>query len=153
MKPNKNEYIDQTSITIEASPQQVYDFVLTPRNWKGTHPVTADVAGNVDEVVTIGSSWREFIDFPPHKVIATWTCNKAEPAKMAEYFSLEPFAPNTCYITCEFQPKSGVGTLFTRTMRVPFTDSTVPAEYQKTGEGSKKYLEAVKSAVESANKK
>ncbi|WP_283747529.1 SRPBCC family protein [Bacillus cereus] len=152
MKPNKNEYIDQTSITIEASPQQVYDFVLTPRNWKGTHPVTADVAGNVDEVVTIGSSWREFIDFPPHKVIATWTCNKAEPAKMAEYFSLEPYAPNACYITYEFQP-SGGGTQFTRTMRVPFTDSPAPAENQNTAEVSKKYLEAVKSAVESANKK
>jgi hypothetical protein len=114
-------------ITIERSPSQVYEFVTTPANWVGTHPVTAGVEGATGTPAAAGARWVEVIRPPGDR------------------------AGVRCQIVYTFADHPQ-GTYFRRDMSVLVDDAADVEEplFGNLSDGSahEGYLRAVKAAVE-----
>lgn len=55
-------YTTTSVVDITRPAEDVYDFVTTPGNWEGTHPVTAYVSGaQADRPTKLGRTFHEHI--------------------------------------------------------------------------------------------
>lgn len=57
-------YTTTSVVDITRPAEGVYDFVTTPRNGEGTHPVTAYVSGQADRPTKLGRTFHEHIVGP-----------------------------------------------------------------------------------------
>ncbi|MEU9211005.1 SRPBCC family protein [Streptomyces sp. NPDC048415] len=110
----------RNSIPLKCTPQAAYEFVTTPDNWVGTHPVTAEVIGdNTGQSAVVGASWIEVIVHEgeaPFK--AEWTVTEAIPGARWVIVAYELRGPREhCEIVYTFDEADG-GTEFTRVMTV-----------------------------------
>jgi hypothetical protein len=72
-----------SEIDIICSPRRLYDFVTTPDNWVGTHPVTKGVRGNTASPRGLGERWFEVIEVPGRRQFETeWRVVKADPPRL-----------------------------------------------------------------------
>lgn len=74
----------QSTIDIDRSALDIYNFVATPDNWVGSHPVTESVTGtDTDQVAGVGATWTERIVHPGETddVDAVWAVLAAEPGQ------------------------------------------------------------------------
>lgn len=131
----------RNSIHFDCPPQAAYEFVTTPDNWVGTHPVTAEVSGeSTGQSAGQGTSWSELISprgIDPFKV--RWTVIEAIPG--ARWVIVAPTLRGPgehCEIVYTFEDADG-GTDFHRVMTVHSPVNDVHDEY----------LAKVKQALES----
>ena len=112
-------------IEITRSPTAVYDFVTTPANWVGTHPVTAEVKGDTDHSAGVGDRWVELIQ-PPGEPVGHETEWMATTAVPGHTWVIETsrltFAGVRCQIVYTFVGHDG-GTYFRRDMSVMVDDN------------------------------
>ncbi len=72
-----------SEIDIVCPPQRLYDFVTTPDNWVGTHPLTKGVRGNTSSPRGLGERWIELIELPGgRRLEAEWRVVKADPPRL-----------------------------------------------------------------------
>ncbi|MGW8555142.1 SRPBCC family protein [Streptomyces tubercidicus] len=142
----------KNEITVGRAPADVYAYVTTPGNWKGTHPATVDVKGSTGGSARVGDQWIEVITQAgqPH-FDQSWTAVAAEPGKL---WTIE--APTTVYpglswlITYTFEDEGGK-TLFTREMTTVYDPDNVPEEVITTIHNPLRhnaYLARVKNILE-----
>jgi hypothetical protein len=131
----------------------VYEFVTTPANWVGTHPVTAAVKGDTDTSAGVGRHWIEVIQADGGEPFETeWTVVQAEPGKTWVIASDQLQVPSMrCEITYTFT-QQGDATDFRREMVTSFPDDgAVTAElYARLEDPARHadYLAKVKAALE-----
>jgi hypothetical protein len=148
--------IVQTSaeITIGRDPGEVYEFVTTPANWVGTHPVTAAVEGATEAPAVAGSRWVEVIR-PPGDTTGFRTEWLATLAAAGHTWVIETdrllLAGVRCQIVYTFADHPQ-GTYFRRDMSVLVDDTADVDEswFANLSDGSahEGYLKAVKAALE-----
>jgi len=141
-------------IAVERSPGQVYEFVTTPANWVGTHPVTAAVEGATETPAAAGARWAELIR-PPGEATGfrtEWLATLAAPGHtwVIETDRLR-VAGVRCQIVYTFADHPQ-GTYFRRDMSVLVGDDADVDEalFANLSDGSahEGYLRAVKAALE-----
>ncbi|MFH8594930.1 SRPBCC family protein [Streptomyces rimosus] len=145
------EFVNTVNIDIERGARTIYDYVATPKNWKGTHPVTCDVGGDVSAPAAAGAAWQEFVRSKAYDKTLNWRCTKAVPAKQWTIESADPFEPYPCEITYTFEVLGPERTTFTRTLRVPFAgeENPISAEHiEQVERDSPEYLKKVKNLME-----
>lgn len=72
-----------SEIDVMCSPERLYEFVTTPNNWVGTHPLTKGVRGNTASPRGLGERWFELIEFPGgRRLEAEWRVIKADPPRL-----------------------------------------------------------------------
>jgi hypothetical protein len=140
--------------TIGVNPDQVYEFVTTPANWVGTHPVTAAVEGETRAPAVAGARWVELIRPPDDKpgFRTEWLATLAAPGHT---WVIETDRLRTAGVRCQIvytftdHPQ---GTYFRRDMAVLVDDDADVEEslFANLSDGSahESYLHAVKAALE-----
>jgi hypothetical protein len=122
-------------------PHAVYEFVTTPDNWVGTHPVTAKVTGEgTDRSASQGDTWTELISHSDaaQNIEAQWTVVEAIPHQRWVITCASLGVPGGhCEIVYTFDEADG-GTEFTRVMTV----------HNPPNDAHGTYLEKVKNALE-----
>ncbi|WP_328609491.1 hypothetical protein OG943_10295 [Amycolatopsis sp. NBC_00345] len=148
--------IVQTSAetTIGRNPGQVYEFVTTPANWVGTHPVTAAVEGATQAPAAAGARWIEVIRPPddPTGFRTEWLATLAAPGHT---WVIETDRLLTAGVRCQIAytfTDHPQGTYFRRDMSV-LVDDTADVEESmlanlSDGSAHEGYLEAVKAVLE-----
>jgi hypothetical protein len=138
--------------TIERAPEDVYEFVTTPANWVGTHPVTEGVKGDTGRSAGVGDHWTEVIRTPDAGSFdAEWTATKADPGKAWKIETDQLRLPGVrCEITYTFLSDGG-STDFRRDMVAIFPDEPAYLEFAERAEDPSihdDYLAKVKAALE-----
>jgi hypothetical protein len=139
---------------IGRTPGEVYEFVTTPANWVGTHPVTAAVEGATQTPATAGARWVELIR-PPGDTAGLRTQWLATLAAAGHTWVIETDRLQTAGVRCQIvytftdHPQ---GTYFRRDMSVLVDDAADVDEslFTNLADGSAHdgYLRAVKAALE-----
>jgi hypothetical protein len=140
--------------TIGRSPGQVYEFVTTPANWVGTHPVTAAVEGATQTPAVAGARWVELIR-PPGDAAGFRTEWLATLAAPGHTWVIETDRLQTPGVRCQIAytfSDHPQGTYFRRDMAVLVDDNADVDEslFVALSDGSahESYLRAVKAALE-----
>jgi hypothetical protein len=145
----------QTSaeITIGRKPSEVFEFVTTPANWVGAHPVTAAVEGETETPALPGARWVELIRPVGETTVfrAEWLATLAVPGHTWVIEANDVFTAgvrNQIVYTFTDHPQ---GTHFRRDMSVlAEDDADVESLFARLADGSTHdgYLRAVKAALE-----
>jgi hypothetical protein len=147
------ETVSQTQIA--CSPQEAYGFVTQPRNWVGTHPVTAAVKGAPEGSAGPGEHWVETIQGPGMPAFdVEWGVIAAELPSFWE-IRCAKLGPIGAEVTITYRfTAEGNGKLFHRRMVSRFaSDAAPPPEIREALRNSAVhdlYLEAVKQRLEAA---
>jgi hypothetical protein len=141
-------------ITIGRSTDDVYEFVTTPANWVGTHPVTAAVEGATEVSAAAGTRWVELIR-PPGDATGFRTEWLATLAASGHTWVIETDRLHTAGVRCQIvytftdRPQ---GTYFRRDMSVLVDDAADvdDALFHNLSDGSAHdgYLRTVKAVLE-----
>ncbi len=148
------------SIRIARSPAEVWDYVTTPANWVGAHPVAKAVRGDVHCPAPAGARWTETVEFGGEIVELEWTTTTVD-ASGAEWrwrIEADPFLTSDpadgrvhVGITYTFLADDD-RTVFGRTVDVRYAGgASVPLRYRDawTDESADAhYLDAIKKALE-----
>jgi hypothetical protein len=140
-------------IVIGRNPGEVYEFVTTPANWVGTHPVTAAVEGATQAPAVAGAQWAEVIR-PPGDTTGFRTEWLATLSAAGHTWVIETDRLQTAGVRCQIvytfadHPQ---GTYFRRDMSVLVDDAADVDESLFTnlsdGSAHEGYLGAVKAAL------
>jgi hypothetical protein len=124
-----------SSIHVRCEPEQVYEFVSTPVNWVGTHPVTAAVtaagAGVCRQSAGEGTRWTELIHDPDgaEPFAVEWVVVVAEPGRRWVIATDRLRVPGLhCRITYTFTAAGG-GCDFRRDMTSALPDEATARLY------------------------
>ncbi|MDF7673999.1 SRPBCC family protein [Acetobacteraceae bacterium ESL0709] len=141
--------------TFNNSPAEVFQLVTAPRNWKGLHPVTAEVYGpeEINHSLKKGGVVIEHIITPgrPAALNAVWLVTAYEENKLWEITSLYfGGAKSTIKIVYELTPLPEGKTHFKRTMTTYYKSDNIDPHEQKVASGvdiEKTYLENIRKRL------
>ena len=147
-----------SEIDVACTPQRVYDFVTTPDNWVGTHPVTKAVRGETGSPRGLGAHWIELIEGPSgRRFEAEWRVTEARAPALWK-IQADNFGgiPATVTITYNIEGSSDAAgrTHFGRDMVTSIPDDFPVSDSLKAALTSREshdaYLGAIKEWIERA---
>ncbi|SBW22543.1 hypothetical protein FDG2_2794 [Candidatus Protofrankia californiensis] len=148
------------STRIARSPAEVWDYVTTPANWVGAHPVAKAVRGDVHRPAPAGARWTEVVEVGGEIVELEWTATAVDTSDAEWLWRIEADPSLTSDpadgrvhvgITYTFLT-DGDCTVFGRTVNVRYSGgASIPLRYRDawTDESADiHYLDTIKRALE-----
>jgi hypothetical protein len=142
-----------SEVTMACVASDVYEFVVTPKNWVGTHPVTRAVRGETESPRGLGDRWSEVIQGKESQFEVEWQVTRAEPYSLWE-IRANNFGglPAIVTITYFLRPYPANMTAFRREMVTEFPDDFPVTDFLAdaftSSETHDRYLKAVKERLE-----
>ncbi|MDA4114870.1 MAG: SRPBCC family protein [Thaumarchaeota archaeon] len=151
-----------SEIDVMCSPQRLYEFVTTPDNWVGTHPVTKTVRGETENPAGLGMHWIEVIEAPSGRQFeAEWRVVRADSPRLWE-IQADNFGGIPATVTITYLIEGGRDGSVTAAGSTHFQRDMVtslPEDFQVSDvlraaltsrESHDQYLRAIKERIEGA---